>query len=228
MSEALEPGTVQIWLAAGRDLDSPAIVRAALARHLDVRPDEVHVEHERSGRPVVAGHRIAVSCSHTHDLVLVAVGAGQRIGIDVELLRDGPWRLLPTHALTRRELAELEACPVEHRSEALLRYWVRKEALLKAAGVGLAVDPRTVEVSSPTESPRVLALPPTLGAPAGWSLTDVDLDGYVASLATDGPNPRVVLRALPRAPSGLGGGRAPARPSSTPFLHGDSRLRGTA
>ena len=216
MSAALEPGTVHVWHAAGSELDSPGVVRAALARHLSVPPDEVGLEHEPSGRPLVVGGRIEVSVSHTHDLVLVAVGSGQRIGIDVELLRDGPWRLLPEHALTRRELADLEARPPEHRTETLLRYWVRKEALLKAAGVGLAVDPRTVEVSSPTEAPRVLSLPRVLGEPTSWSLSDLDLDGYAASLATRGPTPRVVVRSLPDGPSGPGRRPPATRPSLTP------------
>ena len=33
------------------------------------------------------------------------------------------------------------------RIEAALACWVRKEAVLKAAGLGLAVDPRTVSVT---------------------------------------------------------------------------------
>jgi len=61
-----------------------------------------------------------------------------------------------------------------------LRSWTRKEAVLKAAGTGLSVDPRTVPVSDHRGAP----------AAAGYWLADLDLDldfdpapGFVAAVA---------------------------------------------
>ncbi len=173
------------------------MLRAVLAEHMGLPPDRVPLERAPSGRPTVGGASgLEVSVSHTAGLVLVAVGRERRVGVDVELVRERPLRLLPAHALADAELAVLECCPVDKRLHALLRYWVRKEAVLKAAGVGLAIDPREVEVSSPTESARLVSLPEALGRPAGWSLADLEIDGYVAALAVEGPAPRTVLREL--------------------------------
>lgn len=201
-------GVVHLWRSTGPRSATGAVLLAALAEHMDLPPEQVPLRRDPSGRPVVGGaFGLEVSVSHTSDLVLVAVGFGQRVGVDIELVREGPWRLLPTHALADNELALFERCPPESRTSVLLRYWVRKEALLKAAGVGLVVDPRAVEVSSPDDSARVVSLPDGLGRPASWSLVDLDFAGYVAALAVEGARPRTVLRAL------VVEGIAPSQPS---------------
>ena len=35
-------------------------------------------------------------------------------------------------------------------------WWVRKEAVLKASGVGLDEDPREVEITAPSQPPRLI------------------------------------------------------------------------
>lgn len=190
-------GDVHVWWSHGPRSATGQVLRAVLSEHLHLPPDRVPLERDPSGRPVVGGSSgLEVSVSHTADLVLAAVAIGYRVGVDVELVRDGPWRLLPRHALTANELAVLEECPPAERIEAFLRYWTRKEALLKAAGIGLAIDPHTVEVSSPRDTARVVSLPDALGLPGSWSLVDLEIKGYVAALAAAGASPRVLLREL--------------------------------
>ena len=55
-----------------------------------------------------------------------------------------------------------------------------KEAILKAAGVGLAVDPDEAR-AQPLRPAAVL--PPSLGSATEWSVFGVPLAGYVAALA---------------------------------------------
>ena len=61
--------------------------------------------------------------------------------------------------------------------------------MLKAAGLGLALDPRLVEI----DGTGVVAAPPQLGPGDAWTLVDVPLDGHVASLAVRGSLTRVLL-----------------------------------
>ena len=48
--------------------------------------------------------------------MLVAVSLGIEVGVDVERIRDGPWRALPAHVLTGREQTHLDSCDPQSRA----------------------------------------------------------------------------------------------------------------
>ncbi|WP_405647405.1 4'-phosphopantetheinyl transferase family protein [Streptomyces uncialis] len=83
------------------------------------------------GRPYLPAHPgVGVSLSHTDGLVAAAVGPGA-VGVDVEpaARRPGPLSVL-RRLLPEAEIREATARP--DPGAALLRLWVRREALLKA------------------------------------------------------------------------------------------------
>jgi len=191
---ALGPHDVHVCsTAAAHDQDDT--IRALLALYLGVARDRVPIARDAGGRPTVGAAGISLSVSHSGDDLVVAVAAGQPVGVDVECLRAGPWNLLPSQALTPSELATLEHEVGMERDRAFLRFWTRKEALLKAAGVGLAVDPRELEVSGPGLPASVLRVPAQLGRESDWSIRDIELPGLVAAVALAGPVSRVCVRA---------------------------------
>ncbi len=127
-----------------------------------------------------------MSVAHTGHLVAVAL-ASVPVGVDVEL-DDADVDGVPA-ALTDREIAVIAALPDAHRTDALRRVWVRKEAVLKALGFGLARDPRTIELSDPGAPPAVLAPAGPAGS-AGMTLRDLEgAPGAVAALALAGVQP---------------------------------------
>ncbi|MFE7929551.1 4'-phosphopantetheinyl transferase family protein [Streptomyces sp. NPDC057456] len=127
-----------------------------------------------------SGTRPAYDFSVTHSgaLVGVAVCRGGEVGLDVEESHgdmdvDSAARV----ALSTSELAALYARPAAERQPAFLRTWTRKEAVLKALGVGLAVPLRELEVSAPERPPAVLAWPGPLTTRPHMSMTDLVVDG---------------------------------------------------
>ncbi len=84
-------------------------------------------------------------------------------------------------------LARLDAAA---RADCVLRYWTRKEAVLKATGDGLNVDPAAVILAPPDQPPRLIGWP---GHPAERpmiALHDLSLHKhYAASLAVLGVPP---------------------------------------
>ena len=87
------------------------------------------------GKPQVRDHPLHHSISNTRSLTIGVLGPGP-IGVDVEVL-DRPLRVAPD-LLTQRlfaSAAEATDC-LEHWT--LIQAWTAKEAVLKAAGLGLA------------------------------------------------------------------------------------------
>jgi 4'-phosphopantetheinyl transferase len=161
-----------------------------LAPYLGSPPEEVLVRTTPSGKPEPEHSQFSMSLAHGGDIALVAVAFETLVGVDVEPLRVGveSWSLV-SHALTPGEQTRLQALSDSVRGEAFLAIWARKEALLKAIGVGLGVDPRLIEL----DGSAVVAVPPELGAADDWTLVDVPVPGHVAALALRGPVSRVLL-----------------------------------
>jgi phosphopantetheinyl transferase len=119
---------------------------------------------DEAGRPCLrvtqdAMARTDYNVTHTGGTVAVGVVEGERIGLDLErrrpLARDR-WR----RAFSRSEWAAIEAD--DDPSTALLRLWTRKEALLKAIGLGLCW-PLPDVLSGAEEDDDVLRLRPVAG-----------------------------------------------------------------
>lgn len=196
--DALEPGAVAVCVLREPRLleldpyDARGEVGSVLAHCLGTAA--LRVARDRRGKPYVedvAGLRFSVSRSS--DVTLVAVSRDGEVGVDVERRVARGLRSLPAHALSDGERDTLAGCPEDAKADAFLTYWVRKEAVLKAAGVGLGVEPRLVEVSAPTDGPVVRAVPDALGPASGWTLVDLDLPGYAAAVAVRTPAATVRL-----------------------------------
>jgi 4'-phosphopantetheinyl transferase len=158
-------------------------IEGVLARYLAVEPQSVTLGRSALGKPQLPGAAFEVSLAHSGDVALVAVARDREVGVDVERIRPGAdrWSLV-NHALTPRERLQLEQVPRASRSKAFLSMWARKEALLKAAGVGLGVDPALVEL----DLTSVRAVPLELGSAQDWTVVDVQLEGHVAAVAARG------------------------------------------
>lgn len=110
-------------------------LREILAGCLLIEPWDVKLAYSRWRRPYVLGGPL-FSMSRSGDLALVAVSHQPLLGVDVECLDQAvEWSWLETiwSPAEWRRLRTRTNAP-----ELLLRLWVRKEAAVKALGLGLA------------------------------------------------------------------------------------------
>lgn len=106
-------------------------------------------------KPRLASDGADFSVSHSGGFVLVAVGVGVRVGVDVEA---APFEAFRSAALRRRMLTPAEhdrlaRVPTDARLPHLARVWTAKEALVKASGEGLRRDFRRFAVPALLEAP---------------------------------------------------------------------------
>jgi 4'-phosphopantetheinyl transferase len=125
------------------------------------------------GKPHLLGHSgLDFSISHSGGLALIAVTRGRRLGADVEHVR----RRTDVLAIARGSLSSRERHTIESqgsdeaRRNAFFRCWTRKEAYLKARGVGLAGGLDTDPEHTGGWQIRSLRAPP----------------GYMAAVAAEG------------------------------------------
>jgi len=143
------------WLS-GKVAAKDALIMFLKAHHgIELSPADIEITADEHGRPVPQGAWTehvpvvpALSITHTDGLAAVLVGNcanDQRIGIDVELLRQnmpGFDRL----AFAAEEQSLLNSLDESSRQEWMTRFWCAKEAVAKALGRGLTEGPQSLAV----------------------------------------------------------------------------------
>jgi 4'-phosphopantetheinyl transferase len=166
-------------------------LRAVLGGYLGVAPGDLAFSYGGHGKPALGGEHAALdfNVSHSGDVALIAAGWRRAVGIDVE-----QWRPLPDlAALAARvfapsELTALDALAEAERPAAFFRCWTRKEAFIKATGLGLAqpLDGFVVSIGS-DEPARFLDIEGDPAALARWTLHDLrPAAGYAGALVVEG------------------------------------------
>ncbi|WID96687.1 4'-phosphopantetheinyl transferase superfamily protein [Bosea vestrisii] len=162
-------------------------LRRVLALYTPVPPPQLRFGETVFGKPFLAndegGSRLAFNLSHSGELAIVAVTAGMPVGIDIERIRPVSTDLL-AGCLAPREFATLSALAPTLRQESFIRCWTRKEACLKAIGVGLNGSPSSFEVSLDPTGARLLAVESDPAEADLWQLADLQpAPGYCGTLA---------------------------------------------
>jgi 4'-phosphopantetheinyl transferase len=126
-------------------------LRTLLGRYLECDPGKVRFRYGVGGRPELASRQsdagLSFNVSHSHELTLIAMSRKRRMGIDLERIRPIPeLEAIARDFFTATERADWGSLPEDEKLRAFFQGWTRKEAILKAIGVGLATSPGGIEV----------------------------------------------------------------------------------
>jgi len=118
-------------------------LRAVLSRYLGTSPDVLKMNRSKAGKPSLTRElrgqpTVTFNISHAHGRALIAVSKGQEVGVDLERIRpDVEVAKLSERYFSPSEHATIMQSTQEQRAARFFRYWVAKEAVLKAQGIGL-------------------------------------------------------------------------------------------
>jgi 4'-phosphopantetheinyl transferase len=170
------------------------LLRVLLGEYLVLKPADIALAAGPLGKPHVVGESsLRFNVAHSADLVLYVIAAGRDVGIDIEQERDGvEYDQLSQRFFALEEIAALQALLPAERRSAFFRCWSRKEAYLKALGLGLQVPLAKFAV--------------TLAGPAAlvhtnhdraqhdrWQLSDLaPAPGFAGAVAVEGRGWRLV------------------------------------
>jgi 4'-phosphopantetheinyl transferase len=130
---------------------SHGIRRHLLAQYLKCLPAELRFATSEHGKPRLAmgesADRLKFSMSHSGRRAVFAFAWDCEVGIDVEQTTSRvDVDSLTAQVYSAPELVAVKMLSAKDARDEFFRAWTRKEAVLKAAGVGLSVSPTCVEV----------------------------------------------------------------------------------
>ncbi|MBC7944327.1 MAG: 4'-phosphopantetheinyl transferase superfamily protein [Burkholderiales bacterium] len=169
-----------------------AWLRTLLARYLNTDAARLQFVYAARGKPALvdgSGGHLRFNLAHSHGLALVAMTKRREIGVDVECISAsvaGPE--IAERFFSAAEVIALRSLPVEQQQEAFFAGWTRKEAYIKAIGVGLfaALDRFTVSLT-PGAPAALLEVADDPREAARWTMRELHPgDGYAAAVAVEG------------------------------------------
>jgi 4'-phosphopantetheinyl transferase len=125
-----------------------AALRRVLADRLGCSPAGIRFSYGRNGKPMLEGNlgNVEFNLAHNGGDAVIALSGGAAIGVDIELVRP----IADVESLARLVFSDVERRELEFAPDpvsAFLNGWTRKEAYVKALGLGLRAPLRKITVS---------------------------------------------------------------------------------
>jgi 4'-phosphopantetheinyl transferase len=176
------------------------LLRTILSSYLEVGPDEICFTYGTHGKPSLEQKEgqlgIDFNLAHSGGWGIYAVTKDRPVGVDVELIQhDFPGDSVAEHFFSPREVDSLRALPKDMQTAAFFRCWARKEAFIKALGLGLSCPLGDFDVPlTPWEAPRLLRVKWAPEEVSRWFMADIDrVPDCAAAVVVAGTTGRLLL-----------------------------------
>lgn len=177
------------------------ILRQICGAYLAIEPERIAFGHGPCGKPYLSKRldrdALRFNMSHSHTVALYALTLDREVGIDIERVRYRmAWQSIAAECLSDREVAALRTVPPAAQTRVFFTIWTRKEAYVKARGMGLSTRLTQIDVLGRGIYSRVLT--ETSGRwqePWFGSVQDLDVGPHdAAALAVEEQGLAMVFR----------------------------------
>ncbi len=173
-------------------------LRTVLSRYVTTQAAAIRYARGPHGKPYLNGTSVRFNFSDTKDAILIGLTFDEELGTDIETLaREVDHEAVSEHYFTPSEIAGIRSSSAPKLR--FLELWTRKEAVLKASGVGIMDDLRLLSVDAPKNEMMIgHGEFVRMAAPAYHVRSIILSDLHIASIATVDPMEGVeLLRAVP-------------------------------
>ena len=190
VDERQRAGRFRFDIHRSRYILTHAAVRRILGSYLDQDARSILFEYSTYGKPAIPEHNISFNLSHAENHALFAL-ARSRVGIDIEFIRDINNLAELIRMFSPNEQMELLSQPLDQRTRTFFQCWTRKEAYIKALGLGFSLPLNSFDVSFTSSEPaRLRASRDPIVHADDWILYEVAVPpGYVAAAAIEAREP---------------------------------------
>ncbi len=169
------------------------VLRVLLGHYLRLEPAHLRFRYNPYGKPELDMNQDPVplrfNVSHSAGLALYAVVLGREVGVDIEEVRVGvAFTQIAARTFSPMESTAFRTLPARMQPTAFFNCWTRKEAYIKARGLGLSLPLDEFDVSLvPGEPAMLLRTPGEPEAVRKWSLQALAPGpGFVGAVAAEG------------------------------------------
>ena len=166
-------------------------LRTLLGRYLEIAPAEIRFSYTEYGKPALApdlDQQLKFNLAHSGGLALYAFTRIGEIGIDLEHIRpEFTGDDIARRYFSPTEVVSLDQLPETARQQAFFDCWTRKEAFIKAKGLGLSLGLNQFDVTlSPGQPAALLQTLWDETEASRWSLEAIEAGPeYAAAVALE-------------------------------------------
>lgn len=175
-----------------RFIVSHTSLRDILSRYLYQPPQDIEFTDGKHGKPVISSNtNLDFNLSHSGDFALIGIAREYKVGVDVERFRhDMEHEKIAQRFFSEKENAEWGILPAEQKMIGFFNCWTRKEAYIKAHGLGLLLSLGGFDVSLTPNEPAILhGTRPDPQEASRWTLLSLDVyPKYAGAVAVQGKN----------------------------------------
>ncbi len=171
-------------------------LKELLGKFSDTPPARITFDQNRQGKPYWAGASYFFNVSHSGKKGLVAISPLAPVGVDIEHFRkETTTGKIAARFFSEKEVNSFLALRDEEREQGFFNAWTRKEAFIKAAGLGLSMPLHSFDVTlAPGEEARLLAVRHPGYRAADWLLRALPVSPpYAGAYCIRNNSPRVRL-----------------------------------
>lgn len=152
------------------------LLRKVLSDYINEPPQKLVIKTGLYGKPFLADQGLFFNLSHTGNKFVIAVSNCSEIGIDLEQHKSrASLPGLVEKCFSEQEKAYWITLSKEQKTSMFYRFWVRKEAFVKAVGRGIALGLDQCVVN-PYEQNCFLSIPMEYGLVEDWNIVDVTVN----------------------------------------------------
>lgn len=159
-----------------RYIISHGLLRDYLATVVHDSAASLRIEKTEFGKPFLPDYpELSFNMSHSGDSLAIAISTECQLGVDIECYkaRNG-WDGLVNKCFAPEEIAFWYDLDIGERDAAFYRFWVKKEAFVKAVGKGITLGLSQCVVN-PENLSSFVSVPEGCGSEAQWQIYALDL-----------------------------------------------------
>jgi 4'-phosphopantetheinyl transferase len=174
------------------------ILRNLLGSYTGQAPSSVCLSIGLKGKPELTNKNkfsLTFNVTFSGGMALYAFAPGIPVGIDLERMRpEVEMEAIIENFFSKKEMRTFFSLPEDRKREAFFKGWTRKEAFVKAKGIGIYYGFGYFSVSmKPDEPAALLELEDGETERRQWSLIDIKtVPGFKAALAVRCKSPRIL------------------------------------